>query len=134
MNTSIENVELPDKQPVLRITAMPKDTNSGGTIFGGWLMSQIDIAGAVVALNQAKGRVTTVKVNHIDFIQPVLVGDLISFYASVYKTGRTSLTVNVEVYVQRNPSDLQTIKVSTAELIYVALDEKRKPRVVPERN
>ena len=131
MNKYIEDEQLPDKQPVLRITAMPKDTNPGGSIFGGWLMSQIDIAGAVVALNQAKGRVTTVKVNHIEFIHPVMVGDLISFYASVYKTGRTSLTVNVEVYVQRNPSEPQIMKVSTAELIYVALDDDRKPRVVP---
>ena len=90
MNPPLENEELPDKQPVLRVTAMPRDTNPGGSIFGGWLMSQIDIAGAIVALNRAQGRVATVKVNSMEFFHPVLVGDLISCYATVYK-GRQNL-------------------------------------------
>lgn len=127
----LENDTLPEKSPVLRITAMPKDTNPGGNIFGGWLMSQIDIAGAVVAIERAKGRVATVKAHNIEFIHPVLVGDIVSCYASVYKTGRTSLVVNVDVYIQRNAADPIVLKVSKAELVYVALDTERKPRPVP---
>ncbi len=125
------NVELPDQQPAIRVVAMPKDTNAGGSIFGGWIMSQVDIAGSIAALERAKGRVVTVAVNSFEFHQPVFVGDLISCFADVIKTGRTSITVKVEVYAQRNPSEVQTVKVTEAELTYVALDENRKPRAVP---
>ena len=127
----MHNVPLPDKQPAIRVVAMPKDTNSGGSIFGGWIMSQVDIAGAVVALARAKGRVATVGVNSFEFHEPVFVGDLISCYADIIKVGRTSITVKVEVYAQRNPNNLQTVKVTEAELTYVALDENRRPRQVP---
>ncbi len=125
------NVELPDQQPAIRVLAMPKDTNAGGSIFGGWIMSQVDIAGSIVALDRAKGRVVTVAVNSFEFHQPVFVGDLISCFAKVTKVGRSSITVKVEVYAQRNPSEVQTVKVTEAELTYVALDENRKPRAVP---
>ncbi len=125
------NVELPDQQPAIRVVAMPKDTNAGGSIFGGWIMSQVDIAGSIAALERAKGRVVTVAVNSFEFHQPVFVGDLISCFADVIKTGRTSITVKVEVYAQRNPSEVQTVKVTEAELTYVALNENRKPRAVP---
>lgn len=124
---------LPDKQPAIRVAAMPADTNSAGTIFGGWIMSQVDIAGSIIALERAKGRVVTVAVNSFEFHQPVFVGDLISCYAEVIKVGRTSITVKVEVYAQRCPSNPKTIKVTQAELTYVALDENRKPRGIPPR-
>lgn len=125
------NVKLPDKQPAIRVAAMPKDTNSGGSIFGGWIMSQVDIAGAIAALERAKGRVATVGVKSFEFHEPVFVGDLISCYADIIKVGRTSITVKVEVYAQRQPSNPQTVKVTEAELTYVALDENRRPRQIP---
>lgn len=128
----INQVELPDEQPAMRIIAMPKDANAGGSIFGGWIMSQIDMAGAVVAISRAKGRVATVKVNSLEFKQPVFVGDLLSCYANVVDVGKSSITVEVKVYAQRNSKAPETIKVTQAELIYVALDEDRKPRLVPD--
>lgn len=128
-----KNTVLPDKQPAIRVAAMPADTNSAGTIFGGWIMSQVDIAGSIIALERARGRVVTVAVNSFEFHQPVFVGDLISCYAEVIKVGRTSITVKVEVYAQRCPSNPKTIKVTQAELTYVALDENRKPRGIPLR-
>ena len=121
--------ELPkDRQPEIKIVAMPKDTNPGGSIFGGWIMSQIDIAGAVPALERARGRVATVAVNSIEFHEPVFVGDVVSCYADIIKTGRSSITIKVEVFAERNPSNKKTVKVTEAELTYVALDENRKPR------
>ncbi len=124
---------LPDKQPAIRVAAMPADANSGGSIFGGWIMSQVDIAGSIAALERARGRVATVAVNSFEFHQPVFIGDLISCYSEVIRVGRTSITVKVEVYAQRNPGRLETIKVTEAELTFVALDESRKPRVVPPK-
>jgi len=124
---------LPDKQPAIRVAAMPADTNSAGTIFGGWIMSQVDVAGSIAALERARGRVATVAVNSFEFHKPVFVGDLISCYAEVIKVGRSSITVKVEVYAQRNPGNLKTIKVTEAELTFVALDENRKPRSVPPK-
>ena len=110
---------------------MPKDTNPGGSIFGGWLMSQIDIAAAIPALERAKGRVATVAVNSMEFHEPVFVGDVISCYADIVKTGRTSITVKVEVYSERNPANKKIVRVTEAELTYVALDENRRPRDLP---
>ena len=123
---------LPDKQPTLRVTAMPRDTNAGGSIFGGWIMSQVDIAGAIAAIARARGRVVTRAVTSFEFHQPVFVGDLVSCYAEVSRVGKTSLIVRVEVYAQRNPSAPQVVKVTEAELTYVALDENRRPRPIPE--
>jgi len=128
-----KNTVLPDKQPAIRVAAMPADTNYAGTIFGGWIMSQVDIAGSIAALERAKGKVVTVAVNSFEFHQPVFVGDVISCYAEVIKVGRTSITVKVEVYAQRNPDNPETIKVTKAELTYVAMDENRKPRSVPPK-
>lgn len=128
-----KNIELPtDKQPAIKLIAMPKDSNGGGSVFGGWIMANVDLAGAVPAIARAKGRVATVAVNSFEFQEPVLVGDVVSYYADVIKTGNTSITIRVEVYAQRNPSDMETIKVTEAELTYVALDENRKPRQLPE--
>ncbi|MBL8513168.1 MAG: acyl-CoA thioesterase [Betaproteobacteria bacterium] len=128
-----ELVELPkDKQPVLRIIPMPADTNAHGTIFGGWVMAQVDLAGSVPAVTRARGKCVTVSVNSFQFKQPVLVGDLVSFYAEVVKVGRTSITVDVEVYSQRQRYGAEVVKVTEAQLTYVAIDDQRKPRMVPE--
>ena len=109
---------------------MPADSNPSGDIFGGWVMSQVDIAGSIPAIRTARGRVATVAVNSFVFRQPVMVGDLVSFYAEVIKIGRTSITVEVEVYAQRNPEKEETVKVTEATLTYVAVDAQRRPRVV----
>ncbi len=120
----------PGKEPTLRVVPMPADENQAGDIFGGWIMSQVDIAGSVAAVRIARGRVATVAVNSFQFKQPVLVGDLVSFYADVVRVGRTSITVNVEVYAQRRPQREQVVKVTEATLTYVAIDDNRQPRVV----
>ena len=128
----IEKVALPhDKQPALRVVPMPSDANFVGDIFGGWIMSQVDIAGSIPAMRRARGRVATVAVNAFSFKQPVLVGDLVSLYADIVRVGRTSITVDVEVFAQRRPLDIECVKVTEATLTYVAVDENRKPRVVP---
>jgi len=124
--------QLPEKeQPVLRIVPMPADTNAHGTIFGGWVMSQVDVSGGVVAARRARGRVATVAVNSFVFREPVLVGDLVSFYAEISRVGRTSITIDVEVYAQRNPTDLICVKVTEASLTFVAVGPDRRPRELP---
>jgi acyl-CoA thioesterase YciA len=124
---------LPDgEQPVLRIVPMPADTNAHGTIFGGWVMSQVDIAGSVAAWERAEGPIVTVAVNSFVFREPVFVGDLVSFYARVVKVGKTSITVDVEVFAQRaRHGRKDAVKVTEAQLTYVAVDKERKPRPVP---
>jgi acyl-CoA thioesterase YciA len=121
---------LPNKEPVLRVVPMPHDTNQHGDIFGGWIMSQVDIAGGVIAARHARGRVATVAVNSFTFKQPVLVGDLVTFFAEVTRIGKTSITVDVEVFAQRNPKDQVTVRVTEASLTYVAVGADRRPREV----
>jgi acyl-CoA thioesterase YciA len=125
-------MSLPDKEPVLRVVPMPHDTNQHGDIFGGWIMSQVDIAGGVVAARYARGRVATVAVNSFVFKQPVLVGDLVTFFAEVTRIGRTSITVDVEVFAQRNPRDQITVKVTEASLTFVAVGGDRRPREIAQ--
>ena len=126
-----DSVALPDRPPTLRVVPMPADANQHGDIFGGWVMSQVDIAGGVVAAQRARGRVATVAVNAFVFKQPVLIGDVVSLYADIARVGRTSITVDVVCYAQRNPTDVICVKVTEATLTYVAVGEDRKPRVVP---
>jgi acyl-CoA thioesterase YciA len=129
---SNEVVTLPaGRTPILSVVPMPSDSNQHGDIFGGWLMSQVDIAGGVAAARRARGRVATVAVNSFTFKQPVLIGDVVLFYSEVVKVGRTSITVDVEVYAQRNPAVLETVKITEATLTYVATDQERRPRPVP---
>ena len=126
-----EVTSLPEgREPTLRVIPMPADANYTGDIFGGWIMSQVDLAGSVPAIRLARGRVATVAVNSFVFKQPVLVGDLVSFYAEVVKVGRTSSTVDVTVYSQRRPDKNECVKVTEAVLTYVAVDNQRRPRVV----
>jgi acyl-CoA thioesterase YciA len=124
-------VSLPQREPTLRVLAMSSDANYAGDIFGGWLMGQVDIAGSIPALHRAKGRVATVAVNSFVFKQPVFVGDVVSFYTRIVKVGTTSITVDVEVYSQRDPAKPVCVKVTEATLTYVAVSDERKPRVVP---
>jgi acyl-CoA thioesterase YciA len=119
------------KVPQLRVMPMPSDANVHGDVFGGWIMAQVDIAGSLPAVRRANGRVATIAVNSFLFKHPVFVGDLLSFYAEIVKVGRTSITVNVEVYAERNRLQVETVKVTEATLTYVATDEERKPRLVP---
>ena len=119
-----------ERQLTIRVLAMPADANPHGDIFGGWLMSQIDIAGSVVAIQTAQGRVVTVAVNEMRFILPVFVGDLVSLYARLKQVGRTSVTVEVEAFAEREQERNQLQRVSTATLTYVAVDENRRPRAV----
>jgi len=122
---------LPEGQPTIRVAAMPSDANYTGDIFGGWLMGQVDIAGSIPALHRAKGRVATVAVNSFVFKQPIFIGDLVSFYTRIVKVGTTSITVDVEVYAQRDPAKPVCFKVTEATLTYVAVGEDRKPRAIP---
>jgi acyl-CoA thioesterase YciA len=126
-------VSLPDgSELVLRVMPLPADVNGNGDIFGGWLMAQVDLAGAVLPSRVAKGRLATVAVNQFIFKQPVSVGDLVSFYARIVRVGNTSITVHVDVYAERNPANLQVVKVTEANLTYVAIDAEGKPRAVPK--
>ncbi len=130
----VNNIQLPNRHATLRLVPMPKDTNAAGDIFGGWIMSQVDIAGSIAASRRAKGRTATVAVNAFSFKAPVYVNDVVSFYAEVAKVGTTSLTVNVEVYVERglrSPKPGEVVKVTEAVLTYVAIDENRQKRSVP---
>jgi acyl-CoA thioesterase YciA len=130
---SIAPLQLPgDRQLVLRVMPMPADANGNGDIFGGWIMAQVDLAGAVLPARIAKGRIVTVAVNQFIFKQPVSIGDLLSFYAKVERIGTTSVTVNVEVYAERDPANLHVVKVTEANLTYVAIDMQGKPRPIPK--
>ena len=122
---------LPDRQPTLRVAAMPSDANYTGDIFGGWLMGQVDIAGSIPAVHRARGRVATIAVNSFVFKQPIFVGDIVSFYTRIVKVGTTSVTVDVEVFVQRDPENPTCVKVTEATLTYVAVGEDRRPRALP---
>lgn len=127
---------LPEGQPILRMVPMPSDTNYAGDIFGGWIMSQVDLAGSIPAIRRARGRVATVAVNSFVFKQPVFIGDLVSFYADIIKVGRTSIIVDVSVYAQRGVregGEEICIKVTEAVLTYVAIDNNRRPRAVPQQ-
>jgi len=126
-----QTTTLPHREPTLRMVAMPSDCNYTGDVFGGWIMGQVDIAGSIPALHRAKGRVVTVAVNSFIFKQPLFMGDMVSFYTHLVKVGRTSITVNVEVYAQRDPQWRTCVKVTEATLTYVAVDDDRKPRIVP---
>ena len=116
---------------VLRVMPLPADVNANGDIFGGWIMAQVDLAGAVLPSRIARGRIATVAVNQFIFKQAVSLGDLLSFYARVTRVGTTSVSVHVDVYAERNPANLQVVKVTEADLTYVAIDAQGRPRPLP---
>lgn len=119
------------KIPQMRVVAMPHDANMHGDVFGGWIMSQVDLAGAVCATRRANGRVVTVAVNSFLFKHPVFVGDLLSIYTEIVRVGTTSITVNVECYAERSQLETDIVKVTEATLTYVATDDQRRPRALP---
>lgn len=124
--------QLPDRQPILRVMPMPADVNPQGDVFGGWVMAQVDVAGAIPAMHRARGRVATVAVNSFLFKQPVSVGDVVSFFAEVVETGRTSIKVRVEVYAERHPAQPITVKVTEAVLTYVAINQQGEKQALPK--
>ena len=131
--TDRPTVALPtDKELVLRVIPMPADVNANGDVFGGWVMAQVDLAGAVLPARMAHGRIATVAVNQFVFKNPVKVGDLLSFYAEISRVGNTSITVTVEVYAQRLRGEQVVVKVTEATLTYVATDAMGKPRPLPK--
>ena len=121
-----------DKELVLKVIPLPADSNANGDIFGGWVMAQVDLAGSVLPARHIKGRMATVAVNEFIFKQPVRVGDILSFFSSVTRVGRTSITVQVEVYAERFRSQGQYVKVTEASLTYVAIDDEGRPRPIPK--
>jgi acyl-CoA thioesterase YciA len=125
--------ELPNEHDLaIRVMAMPADTNAAGDIFGGWLMSQVDIAGSIVARRRAQGRIVTVAVDSFQFRKPVFVGDVISCYAIITRIGKTSLTVKVMAFAERQGKSHHSHLVTEADLTYVAVDEQRRPRPIPK--
>ena len=118
---------------VLKVIPMPADSNANGDIFGGWVMAQVDLAGSVLPARYIQGRMATVAVNEFVFKQPVRVGDLLSFFSHVTRIGRTSITVEVEVYAERRFAALgQYLKVTEARLTYVAIDAEGRPHPMPQ--
>ncbi|UCV15464.1 acyl-CoA thioesterase [Quatrionicoccus australiensis] len=127
----VDRLTLPEKHSTLRVVPMPADLNQNGDVFGGWVMAQVDVAGAIPAMRRARGRVATVSVHSFLFKQPVSVGDIVSLYADIVRVGATSITVKVEVYAERNYADPVVVKVTEAELTYVAIDAAGKKRQLP---
>jgi acyl-CoA thioesterase YciA len=126
---SADDLTPPAGEPALRTLAMPGDANPNGDIFGGWVLSQMDLAGGVPAVAAAKGRVATVAVDAMRFHRPVFIGDLVSCYASVKRVGTTSITVAIETWARRH-RDGENVKVTEGTFVYVAIDEDGNPRPV----
>jgi len=133
MNACDQTLLPTDMELVLRVMPLPADANGNGDVFGGWIMAQVDLAGSVLPARIAKGRIATVAVKEFIFKQPVSIGDLLSFYARVERVGRTSVTVHVAVFAERNPADPVICKVTEATVTYVAIDRDGQPRAIPAR-
>jgi acyl-CoA thioesterase YciA len=119
------------REPAVRTLAMPADANPNGDIFGGWLMAQMDLAGGIVASARAGGRVATVAVDGMEFHEPVYIGDLVSCYADIVRVGRTSITIKIETYA-RSGRGGETVKVTEGTFVYVAINDRGRPRKVPK--
>lgn len=129
------NARLPKGSLILRTLAMPSDTNANGDIFGGWIMSQMDMGGAILAKEIAKGRVVTVSVDSMSFLRPVAVGDVVCCYGECVKIGRTSLQVKVEVWIKKVAEGTgERHCVTEALFTFVAIDKSGKPRIIPREN
>ncbi len=123
--------QLPAGEPSLRTLAMPGDANPNGDIFGGWVLAQMDLAGAVPANERAGGRIATVAVEAMRFHQPIYIGDLVSAYTRVTRVGTTSITVDIEIWAKRR-RDATLVRVTEGTFVYVAIDESGKPRPLPD--
>jgi acyl-CoA thioesterase YciA len=118
------------RDPIVRTMPQPADMNGNGDIFGGWVLSQMDVAGGALAAKVAKGRVATVAITAMTFVEPIKVGDMVSIYGEVEKIGRTSITIGLETVVQRRYDNID-IRVTHGTFVFVAIDEEGKPRAVP---
>ena len=118
------------RDPIVRTVPQPADMNGNGDIFGGWVLSQMDVAGGALAARVAKGRIATVAITAMTFVQPIKVGDMVSIYGKVAKIGRTSITIDLETVVQRR-NDAAEIQVTHGTFVFVAIDEDGRPRAVP---
>jgi len=127
-----EETEGPNGELSLRTLAMPADTNPSGDIFGGWLLAQMDIAGGLAAKQRARGRTVTIAVNSMTFHKPVFVGDVACCYTNVERVGRTSIDIRVQVWVIRGAHYGERVKVTEGLFTYVAVDEERQPRPIPQ--
>ena len=124
---------MPDsrREPIVRTVPHPSDMNGNGDIFGGWVLSQMDVAGGALAARVAKGRVATVAITAMTFVEPIKVGDMVSIYGEVTKTGRTSITIELETVVQRRLEDIDR-RVTHGTFVFVAIDEDGRPRPLPK--
>jgi acyl-CoA thioesterase YciA len=129
--TTINQPPQPRGDLTLQTLAMPKDTNANGDIFGGWLLSQMDLGGSIFAHRVAKGRSATVAISEMTFIRAVPVGAIVSCYCDLIKTGRTSMTINVEVWINIESTN-EPVKVTEGEFVFVAIDDEGKPRPIPK--
>jgi acyl-CoA thioesterase YciA len=127
--SDIDSTPTPQGELALQTIAMPRDTNAEGDIFGGWLLSQMDLAGAIAAREVAGGRVATVAIEGMAFITPVHVGAVVSCYCDVIEIGRSSIRIVVEVWID-SPHDGEPIKVTEGEFVFVAIDDKRRTRTI----
>lgn len=118
------------RDPIIRTVPQPADMNGNGDIFGGWVLSQMDVAGGVLAARVAKGRVATVAITAMTFVEPIKVGDVVSIYGHVAKIGRSSITIDLETIVQRR-HDAAEIQVTHGTYVFVAIDAEGRPRPVP---
>lgn len=125
------NSSIDRSRPAIRVSMMPRDTNAMGTIFGGIILSYIDQAGAVEAHRVVRGRLVTVAMHEVEFHQPVFVGDLVSFYSSVLRVGKTSISVKVVVEAERRLRGGERVKVTEAEVVYVHVDDQNRPQRIP---
>jgi len=123
-----------DAELVLKVIPMPADCNQSGDIFGGWVMAQVDLAGAVLPARYVNGRIATIAVNEFIFKQPVKVGDILSFFSSVTRVGNTSITVKVEVFAERFSMQGVYLKVTEANVTYVAIDSNGKPKQIQRKD
>ena len=121
----------PQMEPIIRTVPMPADANANGDIFGGWVLSQMDIAGGVIASERAAGRVVTVAVEAMRFHKPIAIGDLVSLYAKILKTGTTSISVHIETWSRRR-SGYEDVMVTVGTYVYVAIDDDSQPRPIPK--
>jgi acyl-CoA thioesterase YciA len=131
MSYSYPTDTLPDEQPALRLLPMPRDLNAAGDIFGGWVMSQVDVAGSIAAMRRTRSRVVTVAVNSFVFLQPITTQHLVSFYAAVSRVGNTSITVDIAVYSETGYENIHIKKVAEATLTYVAVSEDGRKLNIP---
>ncbi len=132
MSNLAKEKPIPRGIPTVRMMAMPADTNWLGDIFGGWLMSHADIAGAVLAYRRAEGKVVTVAVNNFLFHEPVFIGDIVSFYAEIERVGTSSITVNIDILAERPDSDgpYANLRVANSSITYVHIDSEGKPKTI----